>query len=177
MSIENDKILIQKILKGETHCFRLLIRQYESMVAKTVYSMIGDKPEAEDIGQEVFIRFYTSLSKFRFEASVGTYLTRIAINLSLNELKKKKPHTSIDQNMEVVSPSESDQFYTKEHIHYGIDQLSEKLKSVAVLRLIQGYSVKETAERLGGSQLDKCPRCSGTERAICEKCDGSGLQE
>jgi len=59
-------------------------------VAATVIGMLGHCPEAEDIGQETFIRFYKSLDKFRGDASVGTYLTRIAINLSLNEIKRRR---------------------------------------------------------------------------------------
>jgi len=56
-----------------------------------VISILGYSPEAEDVGQETFIRFYRALDKFRGESSPGTYLTRIAVNLSLNELKIKQP--------------------------------------------------------------------------------------
>ena len=67
-----------------------IIKKYEGQVAATVIGMLGHVPEVEDVGQETFIRFYRSLPTFRGDASAGTYLTRIAINLCLNELKKRK---------------------------------------------------------------------------------------
>ena len=66
------------------------MRRYESKVAATVVGMLGAGNEADDVGQETFIRFYNALKNFREEASVGTYITRIAINLSLNELRRRK---------------------------------------------------------------------------------------
>ena len=59
-------------------------------MAATVIGMIGYGPQAEDIGQETFLRFYKSLSKFRGDSGIGTYLTRIAINLCLDEIKRMK---------------------------------------------------------------------------------------
>ena len=60
--------------------------------------MLGHCTEAEDIGQETFIRFYKSLNRFRGESSISTYLTRIAINLSLNEIKRRQRHRKYFSN-------------------------------------------------------------------------------
>ena len=57
--------------------------------------MLGDSVFAEDIGQEVFIKLYYSLRDFRGEAKLSTYIQRIAVNLTLNELKKRKKVTSL----------------------------------------------------------------------------------
>jgi RNA polymerase sigma factor (sigma-70 family) len=55
--------------------------------------MLGPGDDADDVGQETFIRFHRALGTFRGEASVKSYLTRIAINLSLNALKRRRTHT------------------------------------------------------------------------------------
>jgi RNA polymerase sigma-70 factor (ECF subfamily) len=124
-------------------------------VAATVIGMLGYCTEADDIGQETFIRFYQSLDKFRGESSVGTYLTRIAINLTLNEIKRRKRRSALhwsreDEKMENV-PDDHDRKNLKELkeiVHKGIRQLNPKHRTVVVLRLIQGYTTQETAQIL-----------------------------
>ena len=59
-------------------------------MASVVTAMLGPGDEAEDVGQETFLRFYGSLDRFRGDAAPGTYLTRIAINLSRNALRRER---------------------------------------------------------------------------------------
>jgi len=73
----SDQELIARILDGNKNAFRDMIKRYEYLVAATVYGMLGKCPEAEDVGQETFIRFYNGLKNFRGESSVSSYLTRI----------------------------------------------------------------------------------------------------
>lgn len=86
----NDEQIIQLIKKNDQQAFRILIDRYEKKVAATVINMLGYTDEADDVGQEVFIRFYNNIHQFKGTSSLGTYLIRIAINLSLNELKRQK---------------------------------------------------------------------------------------
>ena len=117
--------------------------------------MLGYCQEAEDVGQETFIRFYRFLPKFRGDSSVGTYLTRIAINLSLNEIKRHKRQRTLHlsrehENMDNV-PDHSGRENLKELkeiVHSGIQKLKPKYRAVVVLRLIQGYTTQETAQIL-----------------------------
>jgi RNA polymerase sigma-70 factor (ECF subfamily) len=90
MDLEQDERLIIQSKAGDVAAFKELVQRHEGKVAGVVKSMLGSTPEAEDVGQEVFIKFYESLDKFRGDSMVSTYLVRIAINLSLNELKKRK---------------------------------------------------------------------------------------
>jgi hypothetical protein len=85
-----DSQLIAAARDGDPRAFANLVERYENKIARTVIAMLGDSAEADDVGQETFIRFYRSLDSFREESALGTYLTRIAINLSLNELKRRK---------------------------------------------------------------------------------------
>ena len=86
----SDFDLVEMSRKGDYVAFREIVMRYKSGIAATIYSMIGDCYEAEDIGQKIFIRFYNSMNIFRGESLLSTYLTRIAKNLSLNELKRRK---------------------------------------------------------------------------------------
>ena len=76
----DDELLISFTLEGDQKAFGEIVRRYEKMVARTVKSMLGDIQQADDIGQEAFIRLYHSLADFRGDAKLSTYLQRIAIN-------------------------------------------------------------------------------------------------
>ena len=143
--------LVRKVLKGDKFTFGVLVRQYQSQVAKTVIGMLGNSQEAEDIGQDVFIRFYRSMNQYNGDSSLGTYLTRIAINLSLNAIKKQKNRKTADISKMEYQLSAEDAISktdTKELVEKALQQLDSEFRSVVVLRLIEGYSTKETAAML-----------------------------
>ena len=152
-----DEQLISAAKSGDSSAFKELVKRYESRVAATVIGMLGNCPEAEDVGQETFIRFYNGLYKFRGESSLGTYLTRIAINLSLNELKRWKKRSLLfffknrenGESIDIVDENSTAEFSgEKEMVQKAIQQLEPNFRSVLVLRLIDGYSTDETAKIL-----------------------------
>ena len=156
-----DEALVDAARGGSEEAFRALVERYEGRVASVVIRMLGNTPEAEDAGQETFIRFYRGLRGFRGQASVGTYLTRIAINLALTELKKRrrrsifvpfKPPGREDDTpgLEYADPAASAEYDdTADRIQAALNRLKPEFRSVIVLRLMEGYSTKETAEILG----------------------------
>ena len=87
---QSDEELLRVSREGNVAAFGELVRRYESKVAATVIGMLGKCDEADDIGQETFIRFYHALKSFRGDSSIGTYITRIAMNLSLNEIRRRE---------------------------------------------------------------------------------------
>lgn len=152
-----DLELIELSRKGDDQAFGVIISRYEHQIARTVIGMLGDTEEADDVGQETFIRFFRSLDKFRGDSALGTYLTRIAINLSLNELSKKKKTLSLfykrgeDKETMFDIPEPGNEFERsdkKEIVDMAMQQLEPGFRSVVVLRLVEGYSTKETAEIL-----------------------------
>lgn len=167
-----DLEIIQRVRNGDDSAFAALIRKYEQRVAATVIGMLGHGPEAEDTGQEVFIRFYKALPKFRGESSVATYLTRIAINLALTTLRRRKMRqllfSGLDKKQENVLDPKS--FLTaiehRDAVHALLQKLPVKFRAVLVLRLLDDCSVDETAEILGipaGTVLSRLAR--GLEKA------------
>src|SRR5277367_1569739 len=151
MAEASDEILVENSRAGDPAAFKTLVLRHEGKVAGVVRSMLGATPEAEDVGQEVFIRFYEALRKFRGDSSVGTYLTRIAINLSLNEIKRRKRRFSIFSNEEEGwhKGATDERKDMNEMITYEFNRLEPDFRSVATLRLVEGYSTEETATILG----------------------------
>lgn len=164
-----DTELLAHARSGDHAAFRSLVERYEPVVAGTVQGMLGPGPEAEDVGQETFIRFYRALDSFREDSSLKTYLTRIAINLSLNALKRRRrlrdrfvrsdehefPEPALNGDGH-IERAERDSV-----VRRAIDRLDPKHRAVVVLRMINGYSTKETAELLGlplGTVLSRLSR-------------------
>ena len=156
----NDEQIIQLIKKNDQQAFRILIDRYEKKVAATVINMLGNTDEADDVGQEVFIRFYNNIHQFKGTSALGTYLTRIAINLSLNELKRQKIRnlrfyfwTSKEEDEErtheiVDSTNFENKSDANDLVKIALQKVESKLRSVLVLRMIEGYDTRETAEIL-----------------------------
>jgi RNA polymerase sigma-70 factor (ECF subfamily) len=154
--------------QGDLQAFAKLVERYERRVAATVIGMFGDCDEADDMGQETFIRLYHAMRRFRGESKLETYVTRIAINLCLNELKRRKRHqflftrsSSASEGDATGQDSEYDQREQKHIVHRALQQLKPEFRSVVVLRLLDGYSTEETARILNipvGTVLSRLAR-------------------
>ena len=164
----SDEDLMRAARNGDMRAFRTIVDNNEDKVAGIVKSMLGDTPEALDIGQEVFIRFYESLEKFKGESSIGTYLVRIAINLSLNELKKRKRRNYLfkpeEAGMNVNAENSVNDLH--EAVHHEVNKLDPDFKAVVTLRMIEGYSTKETADILNMPMDTVLSRLSRAQRKL-----------
>jgi RNA polymerase sigma-70 factor (ECF subfamily) len=151
-----EEQLIRDAKKGDHGAFEALVKKYEAQVASTVIGMLGPCQAADDVGQEVFIRFYKSINKFREGSTPGTYLTRIAINLSLNELKRRKRRRLFfssgyeEDSKELAFEPDDSALKTEEQriVHKALQKLDPNFRSVIILRLLQGYSTEETSKLL-----------------------------
>jgi len=170
----SDEELIAGARNGEMAAFKMLVERYEGKVAGVIKPMLGDIPQAVDVGQEVFIRFYESLDKFKGESSLGTYLIRIAINLSLNEIKRNKRKDKIFSPLEKGQNVKTDESVQDvyEMVHHEIDKLDAEFKIVVTLRMIEGYSTEETSKILNiplGTVLSRLARAQKKLKDALEK--------
>lgn len=85
-----DYELIEKIKAGDPHAFKKLFEHYKSLVINICYRLVGNKEEAEDLTQEVFFKVYKSVKTFKHRSKLSTWIYRIAVNLSLSHLRKKR---------------------------------------------------------------------------------------
>ena len=151
MPYSEDKALVEAVRSGDNTAFRQIVLKYEKLIAGVVKGMIGEDG-ADDVGQETFIRFYRSIDQYKGESGLGTYLVRIAVNLTLNEIKKRKNRqwSSLDDSTKVngETTDEYGRMESAEMIEKAMTKLEPEFRSVVVLRIMQGYSTKETAEIL-----------------------------
>jgi RNA polymerase sigma-70 factor (ECF subfamily) len=175
---ENE--LVKASLNGDQNAFGEIVNRYQKMVARTVKGMLGDSVFAEDIGQEVFINLFYSLSEFRGEAKLSTYIQKIAVNLTLNEIKRRKRFFSMfsqkaNNEMHEFEISDQDTEERKEAaeiVNKALMAMDPKFRTIVTLRMLQGYSTKETAEILSlpvGTVLSRLSRAQEQLRNILSK--------
>lgn len=169
--MDADRAYVDQAKKGDRKAFRVLVERYQQQIAMTVVSMLGPSSEVDDVVQETFIKCYQSLDRFRGESSFLTYLKRIAVNKSLDALRRRKRFfgrflSRDDENKHLPEP-ELDSVYDYERteqsrlVHSAIQELPPNHRAVIVLRMIEGYSTEETAEMLNlpyGTVLSRLSR-------------------
>ncbi len=100
---EADEIIISRVLDGERDAFSVLVEKYKDRVFTLVKGIVKERAVAEEVAQDVFVKAYTSLKKFRKEAGFSTWLYRIAYNTAVSQTRKKKFHyRSYDEELEMA---------------------------------------------------------------------------
>ena len=179
-NVTKDIELVKESLNGNNEAFGEIVNRYQKMVARTVKGMLGDSVFAEDIGQEVFIKLYYSLSEFRGEAKLSTYIQKIAVNLTLNEIKRRKRFFSMFSQkannemyeFEVADNNTEEKNEASELVNKALLAMDPKFRIIVTMRMLQGYSTKETAEILDlplGTVLSRLSRAQEQLRNILEK--------
>jgi RNA polymerase sigma-70 factor (ECF subfamily) len=90
MENEKDLLCVQRVKAGDIQAFTTIVTKYGEMIFTIVRKIVVNREEAEDITQEVFIKIFNSLDKFREESEFSTWLYKIAYNTTISELRKKK---------------------------------------------------------------------------------------
>lgn len=104
-----DAELIKALNNKERSAFRFLVDNYQQMVFKACYHILDNVEDAEDISQEVFVEAFLSISGFRGDSKISTWLYRIAVNKSKNLLRKNKWQLLM-QRFERIIPGEKPAF-------------------------------------------------------------------
>ena len=175
--LAGDEVLVKASLDGDKLAFSEIVNRYRKTVARTVKGMLGDSVYSEDIGQEVFVNLYNSLPDFRGEAKLSTYIQRIAVNLTLNEIKRRKrffsmfSHKGGDEmsEIEIADPENEEKREAKEIVNKALMSLDPKFRIIVTMRLLQGYSTKETAEILNLPLGTVLSRLSRAQEQLKEK--------
>lgn len=182
--------IIKRSKKGDLEAFSSLVQMYQTRVLSLCLKLTGNRPDAEDLAQEVFIKSYKSLDGFRQEAEFGTWLHRIAVNLYINQKKKNSRVVVLSINdpvktdsgeisREIVDDSEDPQqkleaSENRQLIRQALDMLSPEHKTVLILREIEGYSYEEIAQITKNSLGTIKSRMNRARQALKDKISQMG---
>jgi len=162
--IDDDK-LIHRISKKDPVAFEQLVKRYQSMVLNICRRLLGDYHQAEETAQDVFVQIFQKASSFRRKSKVSTWIYRIAVNRSLNMIRRNKRirwmkdvgFSQLDKYSEEKIQFESKQngpmelFERKEFrqiLQKAVDRLPEKQKAAFILNQFEGLSAEEISEIL-----------------------------
>ena len=158
LSVNSDVELIKAIGNGDHKAFERLTDRYKNVLYNFVCRYIGDMSAAEEVTQEVFLRIYRTASNFKVikNVKVSTWIFKIAYNLSMNELKRRKRYLRLlnDHACEKDMPDRTqaqEAIENRELIEAVMSQLSlipENQRAALLLRVNQGLSYREISEVL-----------------------------
>jgi RNA polymerase sigma-70 factor (ECF subfamily) len=159
----SDEQIVERVRRGETELYELLMRRYNQRLYRVAMSVLRNPGEAEDVVQEAFVRAYTHLDQFLGTAKFSTWLTKIAFYESLARLRQRNRLSNdsasegpekpgIIEGLTSSTPGPEEQVMEKQAVEIledAVDGLPDNLRSVFMMREIEEMSTAETAECLG----------------------------
>ena len=141
-------ILLERCKENNEKAQLTLYNQYYKAMFNVSYRIVGDSHLAEDVMQESFLKAFTKLDSFIGNVTFGSWLKKIVINTSINELKKlnKYQFDSLDEKIEVVDFNEELENYSElkvESVLKTIQSLKSNYKIILTLYFIEGYDLEE----------------------------------
>lgn len=150
-----DNELVQECLGGNNEAFSELITRYKRLVYSVAYKFSRDNEEVNDMAQDTFIKIYKSLSKYDSQYKFSTWSVKVATNICLDHVRRKKLNSvSLEEieNFTGSSNSPEEYYLRKEHsqmLREAIDELPEIYRIPIVMYHQKGMSYREIAESLG----------------------------
>jgi len=157
-----DHELVQAVLDGDGTAYRGLVERYQGRIYSVCFGMVRNPEDARDLAQEAFVKAYQNLSRFRLQASFYTWLCRIAMNVSIDHLRRQKVRKAELFEDGVATRGQGgvlslghgredpgrnlERKRLREQLAAALDDLPEDQRQVIVLREIEGLAYKEIAE-------------------------------
>ncbi len=180
--------LLQRCKNHDAQAFDALIRMYQNKIINIAYGMLQDREDAYDVAQEVFVKLYRKIESFTGSAALDTWIYRITVNASLDELRKRGRRV---RTVPLQAQSDAEEEYTlpiadetsspenvilsnerRREILGAISRLSEKYRSVLILREFEDLDYEQIAQALGisvGTVKSRLSRAREKLRNILEK--------
>ena len=161
MSLLTDQQIIDRVLGGDKDAFTTLVERYQQKVFGMAIGMLKNREEAEEVAQDIFIKIYTSLSKFRGDASFATWAYRISYNKCLDKIKGLKRRQSqefiediyegeldlVDNGLDYLDAEER-----KQMVGDALNKLDAEHRIVLTLFYFDELSLKEISKVVGISE-------------------------
>ena len=148
---DNDVALVTSCRRGDRQAMTQLVSQYEKPIYNAAYRIVGNSHDAADVTQTVFLKVFEHLedydSKFRF----FSWIYRITINESLNQIKKRRAYEPISENQasSLLGPAqELDSKRLCSRVQHALMQLDGDYRTIVVLKHMSGYSYQQISEIL-----------------------------
>ncbi|PAV28190.1 RNA polymerase sigma factor SigW [Virgibacillus profundi] len=154
---------IKQVKKGDQSAFEDVVSFFQNKIYQHCFRMLGNAHEAEDMAQEAFIRAYVNIHSFDDNRKFSTWLYRIATNLTIDRIRKRKPDYFLDAEIkgtegldmysqlaskERLPDEEVESIDLQRYIHQEISELPPKYRSIIMLRYLEEFSLQEISDIL-----------------------------
>lgn len=157
-----DAVLVEAALAGRRDAFDVIVERHRRHVYQLCYRFVNNHEDASDLAQDVFVRAYRGLKNFRNQASLGTWLYRIGVNVCLNKVSAKRPRIESIDRLEMASDERiasrdetaSDALLRSERaarVRAAIAKLPKKQRATLILRMYHELPHDQIAGVLGSS--------------------------
>jgi RNA polymerase sigma-70 factor, ECF subfamily len=165
-STATDEALVKAAQKGDMAAFEELVARHRDKIYARAFSMLRNEEDAIDLSQEAWVKGWQRLNQFQGEASFATWMTRIVINLCLDQLRKQKRVKSesidemneetggVERQMPVLNPNPTEgleRMELRQRIDKALAQLSYEHRTVLILHEFEELEYKSIAKKMGCS--------------------------
>ena len=160
-----DEEVVRRVRAGDTAAYEVLMRRHNRTVYRAVRAILRDEAEVEDVMQQAYLRAFSRLDQFRGEARFSTWMIAIALNEARARLRRRASEATLDDGTEDVVPvpglaeaprtDPEEQASARELVElaeHAVDWLPTDLRTVFVLRTIEGLDTADAAAALGVSE-------------------------
>ena len=155
----NDAELVQQVLSGNENAFRFLVAKHERLVVHVVGRIVQSQDDVKDICQEVFIKVFRKLKRFRGDSRLSTWIATIAYNTSISYIRKqtRQPEHSYDEHPALILGEQDtslnqkmvEKEEVKKYLLLLVEQLPVQYRTVLTLFHLEEFSYKEIEEITG----------------------------
>jgi RNA polymerase sigma-70 factor, ECF subfamily len=173
-----EQDLIRQLQAGNEAAFQRFVEQYRSKVCAVAYRILGNRDDADDITQQVFVKVHSSIKSFEGRSSLYTWVRRITVNECFGFLRKKRLSASIEdgkvdgslptrvQMTPDPSPTSETLAVQRDFLSRLLARVPEQDRQLLLLRELEGYSVAQLAEAAGTSENTIKTRLFRTKRRL-----------
>ena len=143
---------VKKLIKGDERAFERLVRENQNKIYAVCMNMLKNPHDAQDAAQDTFLKAYRNIRSFKSESKVETWLTRIAVNTCLDILRSRRETVDIDEQYDLAGEetpeTELEKNNRKRAVRKALQAMEPDMRSIIILRDINGHSYEEISEML-----------------------------
>ncbi len=157
MTAADEQQLILRVKEGSHDAFRVLVERHMKQVYNVAYGFVNNHDDAEDLAQESFLRAFQAIGSYRGEAGFGTWLYRIAVNVSLNRVRSNKNNARreihpLDEDIPAPRAEDGLDHDVRTYIEKTLHELPTLQRAVVILRHLNGMSTRQVSTILQCSE-------------------------
>lgn len=151
-----EQALFERLIRREAEALNELVRQHQTELYRFILRLVNDPADAQDILQDTFVRVWEKIRSFKGDASLKTWVFRIAMNLSYTHLKRRHRWVALEslthRSMDREPAEEAELKFRKDRLAEALDTLTPRQRAVVVARIYQDLPFAAVAEAVGCSE-------------------------